>query len=318
MSHPITLVAARIVLMLSLATLFSATPVSAQISALSEDGSDLRDRIDPRLQRALARSVSGLKLGRAVAAKRLAVSLVDITDPAFPRLAMINGNEMMYAASLPKIAILLGAFQKIHDGELPLTDTLFRQLNDMIRYSSDSAATEVLDLIGREYLIEVLKLPQYRLYDPARNGGLWVGKTYAKGVAFKRDPLHNLSHGATAFQVARFYYLLHTGRLVSPTHSVLMKQIMGEPGIHHKFVAGLERARPDAKVFRKSGTWKDFHCDSAIIERADRRYIAVAMAEDAAGGEWMRELIVAMDDVVFGEPPRAVMAERLSVRPVRP
>jgi len=97
--------------------------------------------------------------------------------------------------------------------------------------------------------------------------------------------------------------MLQTGRLVSPKYSVLMKQIMGTPGIHHKFVAGLEHTHPDAKVFRKSGTWNNFHADSAIIERADRRYIAVALAEDPAGGEWLRELIVVMDDAVFSQPP---------------
>ena len=33
---------------------------------------------------------------------------VDVTERNAPRLAMLNGDEMMYAASLPKIAILLG------------------------------------------------------------------------------------------------------------------------------------------------------------------------------------------------------------------
>jgi beta-lactamase class A len=52
--------------------------------------------------------------------------------------------------------------------------------------------------------------PRYRLYDPRHYGGLWVGKDYAKSGLWRRDPLHNLSHGATAMQVARFYYLLKT------------------------------------------------------------------------------------------------------------
>src|ERR1043166_8911791 len=102
---------------LSLAALLLATPVVAQTS---DDTADLREQIDPPLQQALARSVRGLQLDRAVNAKRLAVALVEITDPTHPRLAMLNGNEMMYAASLPKIAILLGAMQKIHDGGLSL------------------------------------------------------------------------------------------------------------------------------------------------------------------------------------------------------
>ena len=291
--------ARSLIAVFGLAPLIVATPARAQAVPVKRASFELRGSTDPSLQRALRTYLRRLNLDRAVGAKRLAVSLVDVTDPTSPRLAMINGDEMMYAASLPKIAILLGAFQKIHDGGLRLDDGLRSQLTDMIRVSSDTAATEVLDLIGREYLLEVLQLPRYRLYDASLNGGLWVGKTYASGTAYKRDPLHNLSHGATAFQVARFYYLLETGQLVSPEYSRQMKQIMGSPGIHHKFVAGLERTRPDAQVFRKSGTWRNYHADSAIIERAGRRYIAVAMAEDAAGGEWLSKLIVAMDEIVF-------------------
>ena len=280
-----------------------ASPVGAQVSGAPVAATELRNGSDAALQMALRRSVGRLGLDGAVKARKLALSLVDITDVDHPRLAMINGDEMMYAASLPKIAILLGAFQKIHEGGLALDDGLQTELTEMIRVSSDVAATSVLERIGRDYLIDVLQAPQYRLYDASLNGGLWVGKTYASGTAYKRDPLHNLSHGATAFQVARFYYLLETGRLVSPEHSHQMKQIMGSPGIHHKFVAGLERTHRNAQVYRKSGTWKNFHADSGIIERDGRRYIAVGLAEDPAGGEWLSNLIVAMDDIVFGDTP---------------
>ena len=41
--------------------------------------------------------------------------------------------------------------------------------------------------------------------------GLWVGKPYGKAAAYRRDPVAHLSHGATAFQVARFYFMLDRG-----------------------------------------------------------------------------------------------------------
>ena len=68
----------------------------------------------------------------------------------------------------------------------------------------------------------------------------------------RRDPLHNLSHGATAFQVARLYWMLATDRLLSPPMNALMKQVLSNPGIHHKFVKGLD-SRPGADIYRKSG-----------------------------------------------------------------
>ena len=138
-------------------------------------------------------------------------------------MAYANPNEMMYAASLPKIAILLGAFERINSGEMTLNEATRDKLALMIRNSSNHAATEMLNKVGKSYLADLLQSPRYRLYDPARNGGLWVGKEYAKSGAWKRDPLHNLSHGATALQVARFYYLLQTGQLVSPELSRQMK-----------------------------------------------------------------------------------------------
>jgi len=269
----------------------------------------LRESTDSGLQRGLQEAVDRLGLAAAVERKALSIALVDITDTSRPRLASVNGDEMMYAASLPKIAILLGAFQRIADGSLAYGDETRATLTRMIRNSSNSAATEMLNRVGMAYTAGVLQSPRYRLYNPEYNGGLWVGKEYGKGSAWKRDPLHHLSHGATALQVARFYYLLETGRLVSPQASREMKAILGHPAIHHKFVKGLEEARPGATIYRKSGTWRSWHADSAIVERDGHRYIAVALAHDARGGEWLRRLIVALDDLI--EEPSPTQLARL-------
>jgi beta-lactamase class A len=281
----------RILLVILLA--FSVLPARAQAPLPS-----LEAYADLSLQKGLEASLEALKLDEAVRNKSLCVTLVDITNPDSPRLASVNGDSMMYAASLPKIAILLGAFDRIERGELTLTNALREKLTRMIRNSSNQAATEMLNLVGKDYLARLLESPRYRLYDPALNGGLWVGKDYGKASAWKRDPLHNLSHGATAFQVARFYYLLETGRLVSPEMSQKMKEILGQPAIHHKFVKGLEQAGRVAKIFRKSGTWQNFHADSGIIERDGHRYIAVALANNPDGGQWLSKLIVSLDDLI--------------------
>jgi beta-lactamase class A len=258
---------------------------------------------DPVLQEGLEQCITDLNLQGAVHKKSLCVALVDISDPHAPRLAAINGNEMMYAASLPKIAVLLGAFQRCAQGQMEMNEETRDTLTCMIRNSSNSAATEMLRKVGKEYLTELLQSSRYRLYDPAQNGGLWVGKEYGKSPAWRRDPLHNLSHGATALQVARFYYLLETGRLVSPEMSMEMKEILGDPAIQHKFVKGLNECRPGSDIYRKSGTWRDYHSDSALVERDGRRYIAVALAKDPQGGEWLSRLIVSLDDLIFQCPP---------------
>jgi beta-lactamase class A len=260
----------------------------------------IRERANPEMQKMLEQRIASLHLTRATRDKRLAVALVDITDPSAPAMAQVNGDEMMYAASLPKIAILLAAFERIAEGKLPLDDNLRKTMTSMIRHSSNRAATEMIRKVGGDYINKVLTSPKYKLYDPNHNGGLWVGKEYAGGRAFHRDPLHHLSHGATAIQTARYYYLMETGQLVSPKHSYEMKNILSKPGISHKFVKGLEANHyRDLQMYRKSGTWRSYHADSALIEHDGRRYIAVALAHDPKGGEWMKKLIHEMDGIIL-------------------
>jgi beta-lactamase class A len=260
---------------------------------------ELRYSRDVHLQDGLRAALRKTGLARYAQEQKLAVALVDITVLDQPRVATINAHHMMYAASLPKIAILLGAFQKSADGLLEMDDETVGLLTRMIRNSSNSAATTMLERVGFDYVAQTLQSDRYALYDHDMNGGLWVGKPYAKAGAYKRDPLYNLSHAATPFEVARFYYLLETGRLVDPQASRSMREMLSEPAVRHKFVLGLETHRPGSKIFRKSGTWRTYHADSAIVERDGRRYIAVAMANHPSGGAWLSKLIVAMDDLIF-------------------
>ncbi len=274
---------------------------SSPLSALQSPPA-LESCRSPRLQQGLESSLRDLQLDKAVANKKLSIALVDITDPFAPQMALVNGDQMMYAASLPKIAILLGAFERINNGEMELDQATYDQLTRMIRHSSNRAATAMLNRVGKPFLAKLLQSPRYRLYDPEHNGGLWVGKDYGKAGAWKRDPLNQLSHGATAFEVARFYYLLETGQLVSAEKSRAMKEILGQSAINHKFVKGLQSCQPTAKVYRKSGSWRQYHADSAIVEHDGRRYIAVALAADARGGEWLKRLIVQLDGLILKTP----------------
>ncbi len=279
---------------------FLAVLLAIPVSTLAWHGAKpLQSCSSPSLQQELEQCLIDLGLDTAASRQELCVALVDITDPANPQMAGVNADTMIYAASLPKIAILLGAFEKINRGELTLDTGTKDTLERMIRNSSNLAATQMLDLIGRDFLLELLQSEPYRLYDKENGGGLWVGKPYGKSPAFKRDPLYNLSHGATAFQVARFYYLLENGQLVSPEMSRVMKEILGRPAIHHKFVRGLEARKPGAEIFRKSGSWREYHADSAIVERDGRKYIAVALARNTQGESWLQRLIVGLDEVVF-------------------
>jgi len=282
----------------------ASTAGTVGIGGIAVAGVDLHlgECLDPVLQQGLEGRIRRLGLEYAVRDGRLAACLVDVTDPLAPRLAMVNGERMMYAASLPKIAILLAAFEKVEQGGLNLGPAERMALAGMIRRSSNPDATAMLDKVGRDYLIQVLESERYRLYDAKGCGGLWVGKDYGSSPAYRRDPLAGLSHGATAFQVARFYYLLHTGQLVSPECSSQMKELLADSQLNHKFVSGLRSVHPQARLYRKSGSWSVYHSDSALVEHAGRTYIAVALTEDPNGARWLERLILAMDELIMSRP----------------
>jgi beta-lactamase class A len=260
----------------------------------------LADCGDNELQDALEEAVKN-RLGdifwNDVEIGNAALAVVDVTDLQQPKMADLNGNRMMYAASLPKLAILLGVFHLIDTGRLKYDAAIEQSLTRMIRYSSNQAATEMLNRVGFKRLAAILRSDRYRLYAQQYNGGLWVGRDYSGGRVWQRDPLHNVSHGATAFQTARFYYLLLTGQLVSALLTEDMFRILSDPAIEHKFVEGLSD-ESGVEIYRKSGTWRQYHADSGIVEYDAFKYIAVALVKDPHGDSLMTQLIDVIDDVV--------------------
>ena len=148
--------------------------------------------------------------------KKMAVGVVDLSDLEAARFAGVNGETMMYAASLPKIAICLAAFQSFEDGTLSETPQIHQELTDMIRRSSNQAACRMIDRIGLHRIQAVIMDPHYRFYDPEKGGGIWVGARYGRGGERIPEPIKGLSHAATVTQVCRFYYMLANGRTHQP------------------------------------------------------------------------------------------------------
>ncbi len=281
----------------------------AQLSDLPIVSTDqyqsIRNSKDAKLQKRLNEKLASRPVWKKLAKdKKMSVALVDITDPTAPLYSAINGENTMYAASMPKIAILLAVFQHIHDEKIEDTPALREDLNAMIRVSSNGAATRMIEAVGGLNEVNaVLTDPRYSLYDQTHGGGLWVGKRYAKKGPRIGDPINGISHAASTMQVARFYYLLATGRLVSPEASRDMLEIMSDPGINHKFVASLNGSVDGSDIYRKSGSWRTYHADSALVWDDDwRRYILVCIVESSDGGNMLKELISVAETILRTEP----------------
>lgn len=280
--------------------------LSAPLGAQDSSTFVLPDK-DARLQAELMNVLDLPSYRRLVQQGRLSVALVDITDPDSLRYAGLDDDRERYAASLPKIGILLGVFAQVDKGKLKYTPQLKAKLELMIRRSDNSKASEMIRLVGFPAIAAALRDPHHALYDPERGGGIWVGRGYGGALGlWRRDPIGNQSHGATARQTARFLIMMDRGELVSPWASSEMKDIMSRPAIHHKFVKGLD-ARPNSVIYRKSGTWKQWHADAALVERDGRKYVAVALLDspNTAGGTVLSNLIVRLDDLIF--QPSAVV-----------
>jgi len=249
---------------------------------------DLSQAADAQLQSQLENLLKREQLSAAVGHGELALTLLVLSDPEKPRLAQVNGNRMMYAASLPKIVILLGAAVAIDEGRLQVDDGLLEDLHLMIRKSCNPCANRVIERVGEKQLLDIVQSPRFGFYD-ANDGGLWLGKQYGRKPAWRREPLRKLSHAATTFQTARFYCGLQRSTLVSPEQNQLMLDTLSDPGIDHKFVKGL-KSQENIEVFRKSGTWKSYHADSALVRSGDDVYVIVGLTKHPDGGAWLQRL----------------------------
>lgn len=252
---------------------------------------------DDALQAQLNKYIlSNKKWKKLISQKRMSVGLVDLRQIDNPRYAGINDQHMMYAASLPKIAVLLAAMDAIEDGCLIYDNDLKKDLRLMIAKSNNAATTRVIERLGYDKIASVMQDDRYKFYDIDKGGGLWVGKKYAKSGHKKPDPLKGLSHAATTQQVCRYYQMLAYGKLVTPEYNTEMMKYLINPEINHKFVNTLSAIAPKAGLFRKSGSWRTYHSDSVLVDGENgRKYILVTLIDDPSGSKICRSLVTQVE-----------------------
>lgn len=288
-------------LMLLLLLCFSLGEIVAQELPIHEDCdiSPISDLESPELEALLKNEINKNKSWKKlVDTKRMSIGIMDLTDIDNVQYAGLNDRHMMYAASLPKIAVLLASMDAIDKGELKDSPEIQNDMRLMISKSNNQATTRMIDRVGYEKIESVLRMPKHKLYDEKEGGGLWVGKRYAAGGRRYPEPLKGLSHAATTRQVCSFYYQLAMGNLINEKRSADMLKIMEDPKLHHKFVNTLDRIAPDARLFRKSGSWKNYHSDSVLVWGPNRKYILVALIDNDYGEQIIRDLVVPLEKVM--------------------
>jgi beta-lactamase class A len=248
---------------------------------------------DPVLQAKLEEIDARLRAKFGMTTEQSAVGVMDLRTG---HVAMIHPDRGEYAASVPKIAILLAYFELHPESRQNLDPQVRHELGLMIKASSNEMAAKYSRAMGLKEIQRVVD--SYQFYDPKR-GGIWMGKHYGPSQERIGDPINDHSHAATVRQLIRFYLLLEQGKLVSPEASKLMREIFASPDIPHddiKFVKGL--AGRDVQLLRKWGSWKDWLHDSAIISGAGRHYILVALTHHPKGDDYLVDLARSVDDVM--------------------
>jgi beta-lactamase class A len=251
---------------------------------------------DVGLQAAVEGIDARLRARYGITAEQTAVGVLDLNTR---RLALVRPDRVDYAASVPKIGILLAYFQLHPEAATHLDAQTRHELRQMIKVSSNEMAAKYSQELGLKKIQAVLD--SYALYDAPHGGGLWVGKHYGKGTERYTDPVGGHSHAATVRQLMRYYLLLEQDKLVSPAASGTMREIFASPGIAHvqdKFVKGLA-GRP-VEIRRKAGWWELWAHDTAVVTGPGRHYIVVAMTHHPKGDDYLSDFAAAVDDAVTG------------------
>jgi beta-lactamase class A len=257
---------------------------------------DFISHTDPALQASVEKIDDELRDRFNMTRDQTAVGVLDLTKAE--HLAMINPDRIDYGASVPKIGILLAYFELNPRAATQLDPAVRKELGQMIKVSSNEMASKYSHELGLKPIQATID--KYKLYDPLRGGGIWVGKHYGKDAERYPDPVGRHSHAITVRQVMRFYLLMLQGNLVSPQASEKMVEVFESPDIEHlqdKFVKGLS-GREGLKILRKSGTWETWFHDTAVITGPGRQYILVGMTNHPKGEEYLQALAPRIDDLM--------------------
>jgi beta-lactamase class A len=256
---------------------------------------DYHTPVDAALQAQLESIVTSLRDKHGFTPEQTAAGLLDLQTL---RLAMIRPDHEVYAASVPKIGILLAYFQLHPTAAANLDATTRHELGLMVKASSNELAAKFSQELGLEKIQQVLN--SYHFYNKNLGGGIWTGKHYGTDGERIGSPVGDHSHAATVRQLLRFYLLLQQGNLVSSAASAAMLEIFSSPDIPHdniKFVNGL--AGREVQILRKGGSWEEWLHDTAIISGLGRHYILVALTHHPKGDEYLADLAIAVDDLMI-------------------
>jgi beta-lactamase class A len=236
---------------------------------------------------------------------QLAVTLIDLREPARPRSASVRGDALIYPASVIKLFYLAAAHRWMEDRRLADTPELRRALRDMIVDSSNDATHYVVDLLTGTTSGPELSDDEIKVWFERRNA---VNRYFAAlgytGVNANKKPWGDGPYGRetqatklfeprrnmlTTDATGRLLAEIATGRCVSVARSTEMLKLLArdptakdpDPDHQAKFTGPV--LPPGAKLWSKAGWTSQTRHDAAYIELpGGAKFVLVVFTTDHA------------------------------------
>ena len=262
----------------------------------------------PRLQLIVDQAVAAAReksAGGTLRTNQIAVTLVDLRDPARPAQASHRGAVEIYPASVIKLFYLAATHRWLEDGRITDTPELRRAMSDMIVHSYNEATHYVLDVLTGTTSGPELPEAELKTWFEQRNAvtRYFAGLGYANVIAHKKPwcegPYGRESQAIKAFEpkrnflstddTARLMTEIVSGKCVSAQRSGEMMALLKrdpfgkekDPDSQSKFIGAALPA--GAKLWSKAGWTSQTRHDCAYVELADgRKFVLVTFTTDHA------------------------------------
>jgi beta-lactamase class A len=237
---------------------------------------------------------------RQLRSDQLAVTLVDLTDPAKPAHASHRGDVAVYPASVIKLFYLVAVHQWLEEGKLEDTSELRRAMRDMIVESYNEATHYLIDLLTGTTSGPELPAAELTIWHEKRNAvnRYFASLGYAGINADKKPwcegPYGRETQAIRAFEpkrnqlttdaTARLLVEIVTGKAVSPKRCAEMLELMRrdpwgtadqDPDSQSRFTGP---ALPKgSKLWSKAGWTSETRHDATIIELPNGRKVVLVM-----------------------------------------
>jgi hypothetical protein len=271
----------RTSLLLGFVLLLSATP------AARAAGDDLNEVVASAVKQAQSKFP-----GEKLKDQDVAVTLIDLRDPAKPRTGSFRGGEPIYPASVVKLFYLAATHRWLEDGKLQDSDELRRTLHDMIVDSSNDACGNIVDALsgvgnGAPLADEEMKAwaekrqAVNRYYASMGYTGINVcQKAYAEGPYGREriflGPKFENRNKLTTDATARLLSEIVAGKAISPDRSRQMMELLkrdpaAKPASGDDQNTGFtaKALPPGSKLWSKGGWTSTARHDAAYVETPD-------------------------------------------------